>query len=52
MNDVLLVAVLHGRYDLYEENKHSLVTCLLFSDCDKGCGGGGDVVDADRKDET
>lgn len=25
VNDVLLVAVLHGRYDLYEENKHSLL---------------------------
>lgn len=32
MNDVLLVAVLHRRYNLLEEkkNKQSLVKCLVF----------------------
>lgn len=61
MNNVLLVAVLHRRYDLYEgkkrrRDKQSLVKRLVFSDSDKGSGGGGggggDVVDTDRKDKT
>lgn len=60
VNDVLLVAVLHRRYDLQEDKKtsRSLVERLLLcsqaaiKDVVEGGGGGGGAVDADRNDQT